>query len=125
MLEGTVDATQGGDETVLGERCRLFTGTADFKLAAGTTTRRLSPPVAGSAEVADAAGATADVVDRSLRADDTDALSFPIEVWLDNVGRIRRAILHGAGKRLTQIELSAFAEPDPIALPASDEIVPE
>jgi hypothetical protein len=43
ILEGTVGATSSGDETVLGERCRLFAGTADFKLAAGTTTRRPQP----------------------------------------------------------------------------------
>ena len=40
ILEGTVDAISSGDETVRGESCRLFTGTASFKLAAGKATRR-------------------------------------------------------------------------------------
>ena len=59
-----------------------------------------------------------------LPADDEDALSFPIEVWLDDAGRIRQAVVHGPGKSLTQIELSGFAEPEPIELPAADDVSP-
>jgi hypothetical protein len=124
ILEGTVDAVSSGDESVRGERCRLFNGTASFKLAAGKATRRLSPPVAGSHEIGRAAPMTGELVNPVRPADDADALSFPIEVWLDDAGRIRQAVVHGPGKRVTQIELSRFSQPDPIELPAAGDVAP-
>ena len=124
LLGGTVDAAANGDESVRGERCRLLTGTASFNLAAGNATRRLSPPVASSEEIGEAARATGELVNPVQPADDSNALSFPIEVWLDDAGRIRQAIVHGPGKSVTQIELSGFAEPDPIELPAAHEVTP-
>jgi hypothetical protein len=120
IVEGTVEATASGDETVLGKPCHLYTGTADFKLATGNAARGLDPPLADTAEVTSTT--TADYVDDVNPADDMHALSLPIEVWLDDAGRICQAVVHGRDKSVTQMALWGFAEPDPIALPASDEI---
>jgi hypothetical protein len=108
ILEGTVEATARGDETVDGETCHLYTGTADFKLAERNSTRQLKPPLSGSVD-----------------PDEGDSFSLPIEVWLDDDGRIRRAVIHWLGNSVTQMDLSGFAEPDPIALPVPSEIAPE
>jgi hypothetical protein len=108
ILEGTVDATARGEERVDGETCHLYTGTADFKLAERNATRQLKPPLAGSAD-----------------PDERDSFSLPIELWLDDAGRIRRAVIHWLGNCLTQMDLSGYAETDPITLPVPGEIVPE
>jgi hypothetical protein len=103
ILEGTAEAAAQGDETVLGTTCHLHTAWADFNLATTNAGRQIDPPSPG---------------------DELDLSALPIEVWLDDSGRIRRALLHGPRRSLTQLELSHFSEPDPIVLPPSDEISP-
>ena len=123
ILEATVEATRSGDETVLGKTCQLYTGTVDFKLATGKAARHLDPPLADTAEATSTT--TGDDVNDVSPAGDMDGLSLAIEVWLDDAGRICRAVVHGRDKSVTKMELWGFAEPDPIALPGPGEILPE
>jgi hypothetical protein len=105
ILPATIEAAAQGDETVLGTQCHLYSGFVDFNLAVTTTDRQIGPP---------------------LSAGQVDLSALPIEVWLDESGRIRRALLHGPTNSLTQLELSHFAEPDQvIAVPSPEEIFPE
>lgn len=102
ILEATVESVAHDDETARGQPFHLYTGVADFKLAGEIAGRALNPPP----------------------KDGLNLSRMPIEVWLDDVGRIRRAVLHGMDPSVTQIDMWAFDEPDPIELPPPGTILP-
>jgi hypothetical protein len=102
ILEAVVEAVAQGDEAALGTTCRRYTGLADFKLAGAIAGRVVNPPPA---------------------PERMNLSRLPIEVWLDDAGRIRRALLHGMGTSVTQMEMWAFGEPDPIELPPPGQVL--
>jgi hypothetical protein len=102
ILEATVEAVAQGDEAAGGTPCHLYTGFADFDVAGAIGGRVVNPPP----------------------PDGRDLSRMPIEVWLDDAGRIRRALRHGIKKSVTQIEMWAFGAPDPIELPPPGKILP-
>jgi hypothetical protein len=101
LIAGVVEASEDGDEAVLGEPCKRYRTVASFEVASARSKRKMEPP-----------GSRGEL--------DLDRL--PIDVWVDAAGRIRRAILHG-DRSLMLLELSDFGEPDAIDLPESDEIL--
>lgn len=101
LISGVVEASEDGHETVLGEPCTCYRTVASFAVARARSKREMDPP--------------------SSRANlDLDRL--PIDVWVDDAGRVRRAILRG-DQSLMLLELSDFGLPDPIDLPDPDDIL--
>jgi hypothetical protein len=98
LIATAVEATYEATESVVGETCRRY---AVFGSFAAATRLLESPRTHGNGDL-----------DRLL-----------IDVWLDDAGRIRRAIFHG-DHALTTLELSDFGVPDPIELPGRGEIAP-
>jgi hypothetical protein len=101
LIAGVVEASEDGDEAVLGEPCKRYRTVASLPVASARSQRKMQPP--------------------SSRGD-LDLNRLPIDVWVDAAGRIRRAILH-RDQSLTLLELSNFGEPGAIDLPESDEIL--
>jgi len=101
LIAGVVEASEDGQEAVLGEPCKRYRTVASLAVATAQSKRKMEPP--------------------SSRGNlDLDRL--PIDVWVDDAGRIRRAILHG-DHSLMLLELSDFGRPDPIDLPDPDDVV--
>jgi len=104
-----VNASAEGTETVLATTCQRYDAFVDFEQARRAASRPVALPLYAR--------------DTPVRDSDLDLTRLPFEVWLDASERIRRVILHGGRKSLTQLELSGFGEPDPVDLPQPDEIV--
>ncbi len=104
LIAAATKATDAGSETVLGTPCRHYRTVASFALASEQAKRPLGPR-------------------RPFGHVDPERLA--IDVWLDEDGRIRRAVLHGHGDpTLMKLELSDFRGPESIELPTPDEILP-
>jgi hypothetical protein len=102
LIGASIDATDKGSDSVLGERCQRYAAVASFPIAVEQTERSLQPPRQNCATV--------------------DVERLPIDVWLDRAGRIRRAIVR-CGNLLTILELSDFGVVEHVALPATGEIL--
>jgi hypothetical protein len=106
LVSGTIEATDHGDETVLGTTCRHYRGIADLDWARSNTSRELLSPR------------------RSPDRENLDLTRLPVDVWLDAVGRLRRATLH-IGPQRTSLELADYGQAEAIDLPDASEIVSE
>jgi hypothetical protein len=103
LVAAAVEAKDEGADRILGEACRRYGVVASFAGAAAQAGRPMDPP------------------DRTRNLDYERLL---IDVWLDDGGRIRRAIFHG-DQVLRMLELSDFGGPEPIELPGPEEILPD
>lgn len=106
LVSATVEATDLGDETVLGTTCRHYQGIADLDQSRSNASRELLSPL------------------RSPDREDLDLTRFPVDAWLDQVGRLRRATLH-LGPQRTSLELTDYGQAEGINLPDASEIVRE
>jgi hypothetical protein len=106
LVAATVEASERGDENVLGTTCRHYQGIADLDQARSTARRELLSPL------------------RSPGREDLDLTRFPVDAWLDPVGRLRRATLH-IGPQKTSLELADYGQAEGIDLPDASEIVRE
>lgn len=102
LIAAATTATDDGNETVRGIGCRRYGAVASFALASEQAKRSLGPR-------------------RTIGHVDPEELA--IDVWLDEAGRITRAILHG-DPTLMRLEFSDFGGPGLIELPTSDEFLP-
>jgi hypothetical protein len=102
LVGATVDAVDDATEWVRGVECRRYRCAADFKRASVDAERVMASPVWG---------------------DRADPERLTVDVWLDDHGRIRRAVFHEERSE-TSLELFDFGEPLPIRLPAPSEILP-
>jgi hypothetical protein len=101
LIAAATAATDDGSDTVRGTACRRYGTVASFALASEQARRPLGPR-------------------RTIAHVDPKQLG--IDVWLDEAGRIRRAILHG-DPTLMKLELCEFGRPDSIDLPTPDEFL--
>jgi hypothetical protein len=106
LVSGTIGATDCGDEIVLGTACRRYQGMADLNQARANASRELLSPL------------------RSPGREDLDLTRFPVDAWLDPLGRLRRATLH-IGPQKTSLELADYGQAEGIDLPDDSEIVRE
>ena len=106
LVAATIEASDCGDETVLGATCRHYQGIANLDQARSNASRELVSPL------------------RSPDRENLDLTRFPVDVWLDTVGRLRRATLH-IGPQTTTLELADYGQAEGIDPPDASEIVPE
>jgi len=104
MIAAATDARYEQPDPVLGVRCDRYTVFASFELAARQAARPIEPPTDTPGKL--------------------DLERLPIDLWLDDAGRVRRAIFH-TEPILMMLELSDFGQPDPIELPRPEEVLPD
>lgn len=103
LLASTSEVTADTDETVRGVACRRYDGYADF-LGSQDANSALAAP---------------------LHARQQELSKLPVQVWLDDDGRIRQAIYWGEDELQTRIELSDYGVPTPVELPSQHELAEE
>ena len=103
LVAGAVEASEQGPGKMLGAERVRYSAIADFASAATLSRRQLYPPLTFGR--------------------DLDPSRLPIDVWLDDAGRIRRAIFR-RDRTVMTLELSEFGVPDLIELPPPEEVVP-
>ena len=102
LIAAATTATDAGSDMVRGTPCRRYGTVASLALAREQASRPMGP--------------------RRTR-DHLNPEGLPIDVWLDEASRVRRAVLLD-DRTLMKLELCDFGGPDSIDLPTPDEILP-